>query len=316
MSEETVTPLTPASVPTRRVKYWAIVVITFFVLGLAWWYIAEELPRRERAANARTISDLKLDLVWIAPGEFLMGEHQQNSIERWFYEQRKKLTGKRNPFSPGDDGRKPTTQVTLTQPFWLGRTEVTQAQWAALMGNYPSKHRGDDLPVETVSWTEAMEFCRKLTERERAAGRLPAGYTYTLPTEAQWEYACRAGNTRDYVVGESLLGSDYMAILDASAWYANNSGDTTHPVGTKRANAWGLYDMRGNVVERSRDWLGAYPGGSVIDPTGPSSGSARISRGGSYLGGVWDVQATGRNRAGPNVQDYHVGFRVALVPAR
>ena len=111
--------------------------------------------------------------------------------------------------------------VILTKGFWLGKTVVTQAQWEAVMGTNPSNFKGGDLSVENVSWNDAMTFCQKLTGREKAAGRLPEGYEYTLPTEAQWEYACRAGTTGAYA-GE----------LDAMAWYSNNSGGTTHPVGT------------------------------------------------------------------------------------
>ena len=122
------------------------------------------------------------------------------------------------------------------------------------MGDNPSRFKGPDLPVESVSWHEAMAFCEKLTQREREAGRLPEGYEYTLPTEAQWEYACRAGTTTRFSFGDS--DSD----LGDYGWYGGNSSYTTHPVGEKLANPWGLYDMHGNVQEWCRDWYGNYPG--------------------------------------------------------
>lgn len=133
----------------------------------------------------------------------------------------------------------PQTKVTLTRDFFLGATTVTQAQWLAVMGSNPSVFKGDDRPVERVSWNDAVDYCKKLTEGERAAGRLPAGFSYTLPTEAQWEYACRAGTT-----------GPRAGDLDAMVWYARNSGNTTHPVATKQPNSWGLYDMNGNVMQR------------------------------------------------------------------
>jgi formylglycine-generating enzyme required for sulfatase activity len=163
-------------------------------------------------AEPRTIIDLTLKLLPIPAGTFTMGE--------------------------GSDGPAPVHLVTISKPFFLGATEVTQAQWSVVMGGNPSKFKGDKLPVENVSWDDAMAFCKKLTERERTAGRLPAGYIYTLPTEAQWEYACRAGT-----IGR------YAGDLDAMAWYDENSSRKTHPVGSKKANGWGLSDMHGNVWE-------------------------------------------------------------------
>ena len=184
----------------------------------------------------------------------------------------------------GDDDEKPVHQVTLTKPFWLAKTEVTQAQWRQVMGSNPSNFIGDTLPVEQVSWDDAMEFCRKLTQMERQAGRLPEGYEYTLPTEAQWEYACRAGTTGDYATS---TGSGQAGNLDAMAWYRENSGSKTHPVGTKQANAWGLYDMHGNVWEWCLDWYWNYASGNAVDPQGASSGSRRVIR-----GGVWNFDAS------------------------
>ncbi len=196
--------------------------------------------------------------------------------------------------------------VTLSKPFWLGRAPVTQAQYTAVMGSNPAHFKGDDLPVESVSWEEAMAFCRKLTERERAAGRLPEGYVYTLPTEAQREYACRAGTTERYA-GE----------LDAIAWYSGNSDEQNHPVGQKQPNAWGFYDMQGNVWEWCRDWYGDYPGGSVTDPTGPASGNDRVYRGGAWFHSADLCRSAYRYHMEPGGRGSLLGFRVALsaVPA-
>ena len=232
-----------------------------------------------------TVPDLNLEMAYIRPGTFTMGSPDSEE-------------GRYNDESP-------QTRVSLTKGYWLGKTEVTQGQYEALMGSNPSnfKNAGRDAPVEQVSWEDAMQFCRKLTERERQAGRLPEGYEYTLPTEAQWEYAGRAGTTSPFA------GS---ANLDSMGWYTSNSGNTTHPVAQKQANAWGLYDMHGNVWEWCRDWSGGYPGGSVTDPMGPSSGSGRVGR-----GGCWDDDAGGcrsASRVGyvPGGRYYFLGFRLAL----
>jgi formylglycine-generating enzyme required for sulfatase activity len=307
---ETVTPSQDA--PARRWRRWACAGIAVAVLGWVGWYFGVELPEWraaelavKRAAKARTVPGLGLDLVWIAPGEFLMGTPGQNIFARWFYEAREKLNGKSNPGNTGRDEERPVTWVTLTQPLWLGRTEVTQGQWEAVMGSNPSKFKGTELPVETVSWDEAMEFCRRLTERERAAGRLPAGYAYTLPTEAQWEYACRAGTTGDYA-GE----------LDPMAWYGANSGGTPHAVGTKRANRWGLADMSGNVWEWCLDWSGAYPGGTVTNPRGPASSTRRVNRGGSWNTFAEFQRSAYRGNFKPSVRENDLGFRLALSSVR
>lgn len=231
----------------------------------------------------RTIAELGLALIWVEPGTFTMGS------------------------PPDETGRHkaegPQTKVTLTSGFWLGATPVTQAQYREITGENPSRFQtaGEAAPVERVSWEEAIAFCAALTERERAAGRLPDGFVYLLPTEAQWEYACRAGST-----------TPYSGEIDAMAWHEGNSGGATHPVAQKQPNAWGFYDMSGNVLEWCHDWYGDYTGGVVVDPVGPAHGYFRIARGGS-----WRVDANvGRSaaRAGgsPGRRDYTMGFRVAL----
>jgi formylglycine-generating enzyme required for sulfatase activity len=169
------------------------------------------------------------------------------------------------------------------------------------MGTDPSTYKGPDRPVEMVSWDDVREFCRKLTDRERAAGRLPSRFVYTLPTEAQWEYACRAGTTGRYA-GE----------LDDLGWYKFNSGDQTQPVSRKQPNDWGFYDMHGNVWEWCLDWKGSYPSGTVTDPTGPESGSGRVKRGGSYDNVAVGCRSTGRFALAPGVRYFDLGFRLAL----
>jgi formylglycine-generating enzyme required for sulfatase activity len=190
--------------------------------------------------------------------------------------------------------------VTLTKPFWLGRTEVTQAQWEAVMGNNPSHFKGKELPVETVSWDDTSDFCRKLN----AKGLLPAGWHFALPSEAQWEYACRAGTT-----------GEYAGDLDGMAWYLANSDSNTHAVGTKMANGWGLRDMHGNVWEWCADWYGDYPAKSQIDPTGSNSGSNRVDRGGSWFSDGTRCRSASRFRHSPDYRGSGIGFRVAAVPA-
>ena len=229
------------------------------------------------------IVDLALELVWISPGTFMMGSPADE---------------------PGrDKAEGPVHRVTLTRGFWLGKTEVTQRQYAAVAGDNPSRFKevGETAPVEEVSWLDAMAYCRRLTERERAAGRLPDGFEFTLPTEAQWEYACRAGTT-----------GAYGGNPEDMAWHKGNSGGTTHPVAGKQPNAWGLYDMYGNVLEWCRDWYGNYPRTAQVDPTGPDSGYFRMARGGSWKVEVFRSATRAGGSAGR--RDYTIGFRLALAP--
>ena len=170
------------------------------------------------------------------------------------------------------------------------------------MGSNPSGFKGESLPVENVSWDDAMEFCRKLTTLERSAGSLPSGYVYTLPTEAQWEYACRAGTT-----------GDYAGDLQAMAWFAENAGSTTHAVATKQANAWGLHDMHGNVWEWCADWYAdKLPGGSVSDFKGAVAGSHRVYRGGCWWYDAAYCRSADRNWHSPGIRLDNLGFRLAL----
>jgi formylglycine-generating enzyme required for sulfatase activity len=194
-------------------------------------------------------------------------------------------------------------QVTLTKPFELGVYEVTQEQYEKVMvGRTPSRLKGSQNPVENVSWDDAVKFCRKLSERPEEK---LAGYEYRLPTEAEWEYACRAGTTTAYSFGDS------NSELGDYAWYDKNSGNTTHPVGGKKPNPWGLYDMHGNVFEWCQDGYGDYPSGSVTDPTGAASGSYRVLRGGSFGAQTSNVRSADRGYNLPFDRFYSYGFRPA-----
>jgi formylglycine-generating enzyme required for sulfatase activity len=194
-------------------------------------------------------------------------------------------------------------EVTLTKPFMLGTYEVTQAQYQKAMGTNPSTFKGANNPVEMVSWNDAVEFCRRLSElpAEKAAGRV-----YRLPTEAEWECACRAGTTTEYSFGND------DGRLNVYGWFNGNSGNTTHSVGGKRPNAWELYDMHGNVYEWCQDSYGPYPNRAVTDPTGAGTGLYRVYRGGRGNGPAWACRSWDRNRCPPaDLSDYY-GFRVCL----
>ena len=208
-------------------------------------------PNKPSAAQTRKaiLDRLVANMVYVEGGTFTMGATPEQGSDAF-------------------DEEKPTHQVTL-KGFYIGKYEVTQAEWKAVMGENPSYFKGDNLPVDNVSWNDCQEFIRKLNEL--------TGKNFRLPTEAEWEYAARGGR-RSYgakYAGDSDIGS--------VAWYRGNSNDTTHPVGTKRANELGLYDMTGNVYEWCQDWYGDYSSASQTNPTGPGSGYVRVLRGGSWV---------------------------------
>ena len=196
------------------------------------------------------------------------------------------------------DQETPAHCVTLTCDYYIGETEVTQELWQAVMGNNPSLFEGDNLPVDCVSWIDCQEFISKLNQM--------TGKTFRLPTEAEWEFAARGGNKSN---GTQYSGSTN---LEEVAWYDGNSDNKTHPVATKKPNELGLYDMSGNVLEWCQDWNGDYSYRTQIDPTGPPTGSGRVSRGGS-----WEVSATYcrvayRENWFPGTRYYTLGFRLVL----
>jgi len=203
----------------------------------------------------------------------------------------------------GDNDEKPVHTVHISQPFYLGKYEVTQEQWQAVMGNNPSRFKGDPtLPVESVSWDDIQAFISKLNAREGGDTR------YRLPTEAEWEYAARAGTTTTYSFGNDERPLDRQ--LGKYAWYSENSGGETHPVGQRQPNLWGLYDMHGNVWEWVQDGSGWYPSGTVTDPMGPHLSSYLMYRGGSWYTVADHCRVS--FRAGSTLSDRlsYVGFRV------
>ena len=218
----------------------------------------------------------------------------------------------------------PQTTVTLTRGFLMGRFEVTQQEYKALFTNNPSYFSGvSNRPVEQVSWEDAMEYCRRLTTVQRNAGCLPPGWAYRLPTVAEWEYACRAGTETPFHYGTALHSG--MANFDGKyEWDAalgeiyNTNGVTywrTTSVGGYAPNAWGLYDMHGNVWEWCLDWWSdALPGGNVTDPRGPQTGTQRTYRGGCWYNDGRFCRAAYRLRGTPTLRGNDIGFRVVLAP--
>jgi len=197
--------------------------------------------------------------------------------------------------------------VTITRDFWIGKYEVTQGEFTAVAGRNPSHFVGDsNRPVEKVTFFDATAYCAAVTQRERNAGHLPAGYEYRLPSEAEWEYACRAGTTNQFSFG------DDSTMADQFAWTAENSEATTHPVGLKRPNPWGLYDMHGNVWEWCLDWFAVYPAAPLTDPTGPSSSKFKLFKGGGWNQSVDYARSANRFMMSPSNGIHFVGFRVAL----
>lgn len=263
-----------------------------FRLDMFRLYEGEYVPFRPRAESAETVPALaerlvldvgggiNMDFILLRPGSFTMGD------------------------ASGKDDEKPVHLVKITKPFYLGKYPVTQQQWEAVMGNNPSHFKGPQNPVDQVSWEDCQAFLQKINERFSSSGE-----KFGLPTEAQWEYACRTGSTADYFFGdaEERLG-DY-------AWFDGNSGYRTHPVGEKRPNSWGLHDMHGNVWQWCADPYDPsyYERSPVDDPTGPVSGSNRVLRGGSWAVRAFTCRDSYRAALSPKFRHWDFGLRVALV---
>ena len=271
------TPSPAMPVATRSRGLWYLLVAALVVVaGIAYFahpaktvsqqqYPPQASPQPSGTARTKANPKDGLTYVWIQPGTFTMG------------------------CSPGDtqcdSDEKPAHQVTITRGFWMGQTDVTQEAYERVTGKNPSHFKGPKLPVETVNWNEAQGYCQAVGMR--------------LPTEAEWEYAARAGTT----------GSRY-GDLDQIAWYTANSGGKTHEVMQKQPNAWGLYDMLGNVFEWTSDWYAdKYAGNAETDPQGPASGQNRVLRGGSWNGVPADLRASDRSGNEPGNHLSNLGFR-------
>lgn len=250
-------------------------------------WIDRSAPAKSRRFY-RALVDVRTNMAFIPPGSFLMGS-PSNEVDRL----------------PNEG---PQTAVTLTKGFYMAKLKVSQRDYERVMAAWPSVFTGDfDRPVESVNWDDAVNYCAQLTKKERAAGRIPPNSVYRLPTEAEWEYACRAWTSTRFSYGDDPGYTN----LAKYAWYLANSAHTTHVGGEKLPNPWGLYDIHGGLWEWCYDWYGPYPGGNVVDPQGPATGQYRVFRGGS-----WGCQG-GRCRsavreADPEGQTGYVGFRVVL----
>jgi hypothetical protein len=265
----------------KRMK---LIFLVLIVLTLS-LYLARDLFAQ---ASKEVTNSIGMKLALIPKGTFMMGSPESEE---------------------GYSEREVQHEVTLTKDFYLGVMEVTQAQYQKVMGENPSWFQGERVlgdsssrPVEQVSWEDAVEFCKRISDlpEEKKAGRV-----YRLPTEAEWEYACRAGSKTAFSFG------DEQGSLGDYASFSDNSEGKTHPVGAKKPNAWGLYDMHGNVWEWCGDWYGDYPKGAVSNPTGPNEGSYRVYRGGGWCFEAAFCRSAFRRGDYPSYRG-GIGVRVAL----
>jgi len=243
---------------------------------------AESEPKRQQpeVKTIRTfeVGGVLFNMVWVEGGTFRMGATSEQVSGAW-------------------DNEKPVHSVTLSG-YYIGKTVVTQALWEAVMGSNPSYWKGDNLPVERVSWDDCQEFIRKLNSL--------TGQHFRLPTEAEWEFACRGGNNSR---GYKYSGSNY---IDNVAWYWDNSGIKTHPVATKLPNELGIYDMSGNVWEWCADWKGDYCSGTQTNPKGPYDGKYRVCRGGCHFINARCCRSSCRGSDGPDGRGDGLGLRLSL----
>ena len=243
-------------------------------------------PGADKALTLELADGVKMTFVRIPAGKFKMGSplnEKDRSDDEWLSAY----------FHQG-----PQKTVTISKPFYMGVYEVTQLQYNAVMGANPSHFKEWSHPVESVSWDDAVAFCKKASEK--------TGRTVRLPTEAEWEYACRAGSTTRFSFG------DDERTLGNYAWYSGNSDRKTHPAGQKRPNAWGLYDMHGNVWEWCQDWYAGYANPTETDPRGPTSGQFRVLRGGSWRTNAQYCRSADRYGGTPDFRISLGGFRVVV----
>jgi formylglycine-generating enzyme required for sulfatase activity len=264
----------------------AAVLTCAFILSIGCGGNAEVAKLRTSGVEAAKTLTLDLGggvtmkLVLIPAGKFMMGS-PENEKDR-----------------DSDEG--PQREVTISRAFHMGVFEVTQEQYQAIMGTNPSNFKDAAKPVEMVSWDDAVEFCKKAS--------LITGRTVRLPTEAEWEYACRAGSRTRFTFGDDDKG------LDKYGWYDGDTWEGTRPVGQKAPNAWGLYDMHGNVYEWCSDWYDAYVNAVETDPQGPKSGDARVLRGGAWFSYPWYLRSAFRRSNDPSGRFGLYGLRVVVAP--
>jgi len=265
-------------------RHRAILTLVILVMGSA--------PTSCRAGNGNNkfyVNQYEMEFVLIPAGTFIMGSPAQE---------------------PGRNPDEPQHKVTLTKSFYMQRSEVTQRQWFRVMGINPSHFQdcGDDCPVEFISWKECQEFVRHLNQQE-------GGNRYRLPTEAEWEYACRANSASAFANGTvTQTGCGYDKYLDAMGWYCGNSGKRPHPVAKKIPNAFGLYDMHGNVWEWVEDCYDIYSIEDVTDPRGPASGPGRVLRGGGWHEDIEGCRSAVRLGRPPDSKAGTLGFRLVRDP--
>jgi formylglycine-generating enzyme required for sulfatase activity len=309
---------------------WRVVLIVAAVVGLAATETSPAEPDKaappaadsmlgKKAGDVRDDNALKMKLLWCPPGFLTM--EQVDRIEE--------PAEKDDDANEDDPNEKParktrtvekitSVKVSVTRGYWLGKFEVTQSEWTQVMATVPwgdfqnLMPGGDDFPARGITWNDAMTFCRTLTERERKADRLPAGWEYTLPTEAQWERACRAGTESNFSFGDDELE------LYEYAWFAENAKkvrEYDHSVGQKKPNPWGLHDMHGNVSEWCRDWyVSKLPGGR--DPEVVNKNLYRVARGGSSVSSAEGCRSALRHPTDPSTRFSWMGLRVALSAVR
>jgi hypothetical protein len=268
----------------RRFLNWWGQLLVSLIIGVAVALVVEmilsKIPSIIEEITAIRVVDIhpaEPEMVYIEGGTFWMGSSAEGA----------------------ESDEAPIYQVTLSS-YCIGKYEITQAQWKAIMGSNPSKFKGNNLPVENISWYDAQEFITRLNSA--------TGKNYDLPTEAEWEFAARGGNkSQSY----TYSGSNN---IDEVAWYDSNSGEETHPVGTKMSNELGIYDMSGNVLEWCSDWYDTYPSSAWTDPYSPSTGLYRVLRGGSWYSNAQYCRSANRDNDFYGDRYSNIGFRLVLLP--